>query len=68
MANRRAEIRPTVELVYAFDRLFDDKLQNAYAIVVPQERHKTPDRRQAIEVNDEACSPICTRLRRAAKR
>ncbi len=41
MAERRLGARPTVHLAYAFDRLLDAKLHNAYAILVPDQTHKT---------------------------
>ena len=42
MAERRSSSRPTVHLDYAFDRLLAAKLQNAYAILVPDRAHKIP--------------------------
>ena len=42
MAERRSGTQPTVHLAYAFDRLLDAKLQNAYAILVPDRVHKIP--------------------------
>ena len=65
MAERRPSSRPTVHHDYAFDRLFAAKLQNAYAILVPDRAHKIP---QAHEVDDyEDCSPVRPRLGRTAK-
>jgi len=50
---------------YAFDRLLAAKLQNAYAILVPDRAHKIL---QAHEVDDyEDCSPVRPRLGRTAK-
>ena len=67
MAERRPSSRPTVRLDYAFDRLLAAKLQNAYAILVPDRAHKVP---QAHDVGDdhEDCSPVRAGLRRAAER
>ena len=48
MAERRLGARPTVHLAYAFDRLLDAKLHNAYAILVPDQTHKIPARAQDI--------------------
>ena len=48
MAERRRWNQPTVHLVCAFDRLLDAKLQNAYAILVPDRAHKIPVRVQDI--------------------
>ena len=66
MAERRSNSRPTVQLDYAFDRLLAAKLQNAYAILVPDRVHKIP---QAHDTGDdhEDCSPVRASLRRAAK-
>ena len=66
MAERRSTSRPTVHLDYAFDRLLAAKLQNAYAILVPDRAHKIP---QAHDVGDdnEDCSPVRTGLGRAAE-
>ena len=44
MGERRRWHQPTVHLVGAFDRLLDAKLQNAYAILVPDRAHKIPAR------------------------
>ena len=49
MAERRLGARPTVHLAYAFDRLLDAKLHNAYAILVPDQTHKIPARAQDID-------------------
>ena len=66
MAERRPSSRPTVHHDYAFDRLLAAKLQNAYAILVPDRAHKIP---QAHEVDDhEDRSPVRPRLGRAAER
>lgn len=67
MAERRSGSRPAVHFDYAFDRLFDAKLQNAYAILVPDRVHKL---RQAHEVGDdhENCRPVRAGFRRAAER
>ena len=66
MAERGSSSRPTVDLDYAFDRLLAAKLQNAYAILVPDRAHKIP---QAQDVGDdhEDCSPVRAGLRRAAE-
>ena len=66
MAERGSSSRPTVHLDYAFDRLLAAKLQNAYAILVPDRAHKIP---QAHDVGDdhEDCSPVRAGLRRAAE-
>ena len=42
MGERRPSSRPIVQFAYAFDRLFAAKLQNAYAILVPDQAHKIP--------------------------
>lgn len=66
MAERRSSSRPTVYLDYAFDRLLAAKLQNAYAILVPDRAHKVP---QAHDVGDEHedCGSVRPGLRRAAE-
>ena len=66
MAERRSSSRPTVRLDYAFDRLLAAKLQNAYAILVPDRAHKI---RQAHDIGDEHedCSPVRPGLRRTAE-
>ena len=66
MAERRSNSRPTVYHDYAVDRLLTVKLQNAYAILVPDRAHKIP---QAHDVGDdhEDCSPVRAGLRRSAE-
>ena len=68
MAERRTGSRPTVELAYAFDRLLGAKLQNAYAILVPDHAHKIPGRGHDIGDDHEDRSPVRARLGRAAER
>ena len=68
MAERRSGTRPTVHLAYAFDRLLDAKLQNAYAILVPDRVHKIPTRTQDIGDDHEDRSHLRAGLRRAAER
>ena len=68
MAERRLGARPTVHLAYAFDRLLDAKLQNAYAILVPDQVHKIPARAQDIGDDHEDRSHLRAGLRRAAER
>ena len=67
MAERRSGSRPTVHLDYAFDRLLAAKLQNAYAILVPDRVHKIP---QAHDIGDdhEDCSLVRAGLGRTAER
>ena len=68
MAERRSSSRPTVHLDYAFDRLLAAKLQNAYAILVPDRAHKIPSRTQDVGDDHEDCSPVRASLGRAAER
>ena len=68
MAERRPGSRPTVQLAYAFDRLLGAKLQNAYAILVPDQAHKIPPRGHDIGDDHEDRSPVRAGLRRAAER
>ena len=68
MAERCSGARPTVHLAYAFDRLLDAKLQNAYAILVPDQVHKIPALAQDIGDEHEDSSPLRAGLRRAAER
>ena len=68
MAERRSGARPTVHLAYAFDRLLNAKLHNAYAILVPDQAHKIPARAQDIGDEHEDSSPLRAGLRRAAER
>ena len=68
MAERRLGARPTVHLAYAFDRLLDAKLHNAYAILVPDQTHKIPARTQDIGDDHEDRSHLRAGLRRAAER
>ena len=68
MAERRSSFRPTVHLDYAFDRLLGAKLQNAYAILVPDRTHTIPARAYDIGDDDEERSPVRAGLGRAAER
>ena len=68
MAERHRGDRPAVVHAYAFDRLFNTKLQNAYSVLVPEHTCKIPAQRQDVGVQDEGCSPVCPRVKRAAKR
>ena len=68
MAERRSGARPTVHLAYAFDRLLDAKLQNAYALLVPDQAHKIPARAHDIGDDHEDRSPVRAGLGRAAER
>ena len=68
MAERRSGTRPTVHLAYAFDRLLDAKLQNAYAILVLDQVHKIPARAHDIGDEHEDRSHLRAGLRREAKR
>ena len=68
MAERRSRSRPAVHLDYAFDRLLATKLQNAYAILVPDQAHKIPPRTQDVGDDHEDCSPVRASLWRAAER
>lgn len=67
MAESRARSRPAVQLDYAFDRLLAAKLQNAYAILVPDRAHKIPPRTRDVGDDHEDCSPVRTGLGRAAE-
>ena len=68
MAERRPGSRPTVQLAYAFVRLLGAKLQNAYAILVPDQAHKIPARAHDIGDDHEDRSPVRAGLGRAAER
>ena len=68
MAERRSGTQLTVHLAYAFDRLLDVKLQNAYAILVPDRVHKIPARAQDIGDDHEDRSHLRAGLRRATER
>ncbi len=68
MVEYRPNSRTAVHLAYAFDRLLDAKLQNAYAILVPDQAHKIPARAQGIGDDHEDRSPLRTCLGRAAER
>ena len=63
MAERRPSSLPNVHLDYAFDRLLAAKLQNAYAILVPDRAHKIPPRTHVsgcvkARINGEQRSPV----------
>ena len=68
MADRRPDNQPTVQLAYAFDRLLDAKLQNAYAILVPDRARKIPARAQPIGDDHEDRSSLRARVGRPAER
>ena len=68
MAERRRRHQPTVHLVGACDRLLDAKLQNAYAILVPDRAHKIPARVQDIGDDHENRSPLRAGIGRSAER
>ena len=68
MAERRRRHQPTVHLVGAFDRLLDAKLQNAYAILVPDRAHKIPARVQDIGDDHENRSHLRASIGRPAER
>ena len=68
MAESHSRSRPAVHLDYAFDRLLAAKLQNAYAILVPDRVHKIPPRTHDVGDDHEDCSPVRAGLGRAAKR
>ena len=68
MPERRSGARPTVHLAYDFDRLLDAKLQNAYAILVPDQARKIPARAQNIGDDHEDRSHLRAGLRRAAEK
>ena len=68
MAERRSRSRPAVHLDYAFDRLLAAKLQNAYAILVPDRARKIPPRTHDVGDDHEDCSPVRAGLGRAAER
>ena len=68
MAERRTGSRPSVQLAYAFDRLLDAKLQNVYAILVPDQAHRIPARAHDIGDEHEDRSPVRAGLGRAAER
>ena len=68
MAERHRRHQPTVHLVAAFDRLLDAKLQNAYAILVPERAHKIPARGQDIGDDHENRNPLRASIGRPAER
>ena len=69
MAERRPDRRPTVHLAWSFDRLLDAKLQNAYAILLPDRARRIPTRTQHNSGDDhDDCSHIRAGLRRPAER
>ena len=68
MAERRAASQPTVQLAYAFDRLLDTKLHNAYAILVPDRARKIPPRAQHIGDDHENRSALRAGVGRPAER
>ena len=68
MAEHRTNSRPTVHLAYAFDRLLGAKLQNAYAILVPDRAHKIPSRAHDIGDDHEDRSPLRAGVGRPAER
>ena len=68
MVERRPGSRPTVQFAYAFDRLLGAKLQNAYAILVPDQAHQIPVRAHDIGDDHEDRSPLRAGLERAAER
>ena len=67
MAERSSRSRPAVHLDYAFDRLLAAKLQNAYAILVPDRAHKIPPRTHDVGDDHEDCSLVRAGLGRAAE-
>ena len=67
MAERRRWNQPTVHLGCAFDRLLDAKLQNAYAILVPDRAHKIPVRVQDIGDDHENRSSLRAGIWRPAE-
>ena len=67
MAERRSSSRPAVHLDYAFERLLGAKLQNAYAILVPDRAHKVPPPSHDVGDEHEDCSPVRAGLGRAAE-
>lgn len=69
MAERPPDGRPAVHLAWSFDRLLDAKLQNAYAILVPEWARKIPGPAQhdSGDRHDD-CSNIRAGLGRPAER